>query len=253
MALPRQVPVQRNPLSDFLGLSGAPGEQPSGVAFNDYLASRPKTFEQQREAGVLSDMDNRAEAGIQHDLQQAEAVRGARAHGFNGSFPLEEQEQAAEEAKLKLATEPHRVAGEYAVKAAESKAAAQADALSTLLQAGGNRSVSVNGVGSVGAAPRPQSNAAGNAALARLLQAKTAAANSKAGQQRSGTMFGLREGTPSPQQTDLEDFQNHMTVAQALIGRYPNAQSAEEILQQTALTPDEQAALHPILAEMIGR
>lgn len=101
MPLARQT-AQRNPLREFLGLEAGPGETPSGVAFNDYLASIPNTAEQDREAGVLADMDERAETGIRLDLQKAHDTKKARQeYGMQGSYPLREMGEYEAAQKLK--------------------------------------------------------------------------------------------------------------------------------------------------------
>jgi len=58
--------------------------------------------------------------------------------------------------KYAMATGPAEVAGRYGVEAAREKASAQADAMQSLIGMGGadGRSVSVSGVGSIGAEPR---------------------------------------------------------------------------------------------------
>lgn len=58
--------------------------------------------------------------------------------------------------KYAMATGPAEVAGRYGVEAAREKATAQADAMQSLIGMGGadGRSVSVSGVGSIGAEPR---------------------------------------------------------------------------------------------------
>jgi hypothetical protein len=58
--------------------------------------------------------------------------------------------------EIAVKTAPARVQGQYAVEAAGSKAAAQSEALQAMLSAGGDRSMSLSGVGSIGAPPREQ-------------------------------------------------------------------------------------------------
>lgn len=85
-----------------------PGVNP-GIINNDVNGDGPSN-DAQRESDMLQMADSRAEAGIRGDLNRAEAVRSARQdHGYQGSFPLEQQEQAKEQDALARLLLPKRM------------------------------------------------------------------------------------------------------------------------------------------------
>ena len=100
MALARQYQRPQS-LRQMFGVDDEVGQAPSGIAFNDYLASMPPTYEQQREGAVLSDMDARTNASMASDLAEANQVRDARNMGFDGTYPLREQEEYGVNQKLR--------------------------------------------------------------------------------------------------------------------------------------------------------
>jgi len=101
--------MMANRFGQFLGLRPEAGQQPSGIEFNDYLASISPTNEQQREASTLAAMDNRIEGGIQSDLAEADAVRSARNLGFEGTYPLREQADYTADQKLRQILAPKQM------------------------------------------------------------------------------------------------------------------------------------------------
>lgn len=88
-------------LQQMFGLDPEVGQEPSSIAFNDYLANIPQTSEQQRESGVLAGMDARTNASMASDLAEANQVRDARNLGFGGTYPLREQEEYGANQKLR--------------------------------------------------------------------------------------------------------------------------------------------------------
>lgn len=74
-------------LIQLLRMKPGLGETPS----NDFNWLIPESIEKQRESGVLANMDARTNASMAEDLEEANAVRGARNMGFTGSNPLREQ------------------------------------------------------------------------------------------------------------------------------------------------------------------
>ena len=105
MALARQYQRPQS-LRQMFGVDDEVGQEPSGIAFNDYLASIPPTYEQQREGGVLAGMDARTNASMASDLAEANQVRDARNMGFDGSYPLREQDEYTANQKLQLLLKP---------------------------------------------------------------------------------------------------------------------------------------------------
>jgi hypothetical protein len=99
---------------------------------NDYLASIPRTGEQNREASILQDMDARASASLDRDLGEAEAVRSARNLGFDGTYPVRQQQEDVAMKKLQQLLMPKQIeqqtemmkAGASQAEAERSRAAA---------------------------------------------------------------------------------------------------------------------------------
>lgn len=81
---------QPQSFEEMMGLEKGPGEIPSGTQFNDYIAQRPLTREQQSEKGTLDAMDARTDASFAADLAQAKAVGNARNSGFESPRSQEE-------------------------------------------------------------------------------------------------------------------------------------------------------------------
>jgi hypothetical protein len=100
MPLARQFQRPQS-LRQMFGIEPEVGQEPSGIAFNDYLANIPPTYEQQREGAVLSDMDARTNASMADDLAESNKVRDARNMGFEGSYPLREQDEYGANQKLR--------------------------------------------------------------------------------------------------------------------------------------------------------
>ena len=124
--MPRLAREYGNPLSAFLNTN--PYRQmeqdriedawESGAAQDAYKQTNP---EMQRQAGVLNSMNQRTDATMAHDLEDAEAVRHARNLGFNGSYPLREQDEYTANQKLQLLLKPQ----EAELAAEEKRLAAQ--------------------------------------------------------------------------------------------------------------------------------
>lgn len=93
-----------------------PGRVPSGIAENEYFGSIPNTNEQEREAGILDNLDAGASARQQAELNQYKSIdmakTGARAMGF------EDPRAQAEDAFQKLMT-PERMKLQAAEKGAD--------------------------------------------------------------------------------------------------------------------------------------
>ncbi len=108
MPLARQT-QQPMSLARMFGVEPEVGQQPSGIAFNDYLANIGPTNEQQREAGVLAHAGARTNASMANDLEEANAVEAARNMGFDGSYPLQEQAQWSADQKLRQILIPEQM------------------------------------------------------------------------------------------------------------------------------------------------
>ena len=108
MALARQYQRPQS-LRQMFGVDDEVGQVPSGIAFNDYLASIPPTYEQQREGGILSDMDARTNASMADDLATNNKVRDARNMGFEGTHPLREQADFNANQELEKLLAPRRL------------------------------------------------------------------------------------------------------------------------------------------------
>lgn len=144
-------------------------------------------------------------------------------------------EQLAEE--MARITAPARTAGEFAVKAAESKAQAQNDALTQLLSAGvapGQR-VSASGVGSVSQAATPRPAAMPAALTTRFTKAQQAA--------RPGMFFGpsaaqTNELEQSVQAMGQQEGLHPQLVQDALsVARANPKASAQQLLQAAEQLP----------------
>jgi hypothetical protein len=96
MPLARQTARQAS-LAQMLGIEPEVGQEPSSLAFNNAI---PPSIEKQREAAVLASMDARTNASMARDLEEANAVRAARNMGFEGSYPIREQNDYAAQQKL---------------------------------------------------------------------------------------------------------------------------------------------------------
>ena len=116
MPLPRRS-INPPTLAQMFGLEPEVGKVPSGDAFNRSI--RP-SIEHEREAGILANMDARAEAGIRRDLEESEMVRAARDRGFTGSYPLQEQENFGAQQKLRQILLPKQMELEAAMLEKES-------------------------------------------------------------------------------------------------------------------------------------
>lgn len=229
MPLPRQVQRGTGNMQELANLfrinPGAfPGTNPGAFANElndaaadtsaDYKASSP---EMQREQSVIAGADQRAEVGIRHDLEMAAKEREANQLGYDSRRAMEDE---ATKDEYNLRTGPARIAGQASVQAARESATARASALETLLSAQGgigNRSVSVPGVGSVGAARRePPVPHAAAGTLNKLTTARMAAEKTPT---RNGffDMIMGRSGQPSPESQAYEQAQGN-----ALQGIHPN-------------------------------
>jgi hypothetical protein len=93
-------------LQQMLGLEPEVGQEPSSIAFNNAI---PASIEKQREAGIIAGIDARTNASMADDLAEAEAVRGARNMGFQGTYPLQEQANYAAEQKLRQILIPEQM------------------------------------------------------------------------------------------------------------------------------------------------
>lgn len=89
MPLPRQ-PVDGQTFEEMMGLTPGPGQVPSSAMFNDYIAQRPLTREQQNEQGTINAMDARTDASFANDLNQSRAIANARNQGFESPRAQEE-------------------------------------------------------------------------------------------------------------------------------------------------------------------
>lgn len=112
MPLPRQAAAPSGDMRSLYNLfkinpGSFPGVNPGAfadVANNDiadetaqYKAESP---EMQREQEILHNADQRAEVGIRGDLNEAAKVRQARNLGFEGSYPLKQQQDEEERSAL---------------------------------------------------------------------------------------------------------------------------------------------------------
>lgn len=84
-----------------------PGVQP-GMFNEEINTAIPGGIERQREAATLSALDARTQQGLDQDLEEAEAVRGARDMGFQGQFPMREAADWQAEQKLGMLLAPER-------------------------------------------------------------------------------------------------------------------------------------------------
>ena len=121
---------------------------------------------------------------------------------------IREDERAFE---LEKATAPARTQGQYAVRAAESKAAAQNDALQTMLSGGlqpGQR-MSITGVGSVGQSNQPRAPRAPASVTNRLLEAQEAT-------RPSGWRRMLGMGAPASTTENLSSVIQEVSTAEGI-------------------------------------
>lgn len=123
--LPQHTPRPQT-LEEMFGINQGPGQAPSSVMFNDYLASIPETNEQRREGAMLANMDARTNASMAADLEEANAIRAARNAGFTGSHPLREQADYATEQKLNLLLKPRQLEVDAAAKNLQARQAFEA-------------------------------------------------------------------------------------------------------------------------------
>lgn len=112
--MPRLPRYQQQPasLAQMFGLEPEVGKAPSSIAFNDYLggiADADGMNERNREARIIAEMDNRASALNDADRLEANAVRGARNMGFDGTFPLREQADYGHTQKLRQILLPEQM------------------------------------------------------------------------------------------------------------------------------------------------
>lgn len=230
MPLPRQAQSSGNmrELSNLFRMNpgafpgvnpGAFGNELNNQAADDTADYKTNSPEMQREQGIISGGDARAEVGIRHDLEMAQKEYDANKAGFpNAEAQADEEYQKA----YNMHTGPARIAGQSAVQAAKESATAKASALETLLTATGaggfgNRSVSVPGVGSVGAARRePPAAHAAAGTLNKLTTAKMAMEKHPTKSGFFDTLMG-RSGQPSPEADAYQQAQGN-----ALQGIHPN-------------------------------
>lgn len=112
MPLPRQAAGPSGDMRSLYNLfkinPGAfPGTNPGAFndVANDEIADTSASYkayspEMQREQEILHNADQRAEIGIRGDLNEASQVRQARNLGFEGSYPLKQQQDETERSAL---------------------------------------------------------------------------------------------------------------------------------------------------------
>ena len=74
---------------------------PQEMSANEFNASIPESIEKDRETAILVGMQAQGDAGFQRDLKSAEEVRAARNRGFSGTYPLQDQDDYAQNQKLR--------------------------------------------------------------------------------------------------------------------------------------------------------
>lgn len=176
------------------------------ASLSQYLFKSPSSYDPARDK-QLADLQHMQEANDPWAARQ-----DARMTALAGQDPEVAAAQEAEQAfELEKATAPARTQGQYAVKAAESKAQAQNDMLMQMLQGGmspGQR-VSVSGVGSTSMAQPPKPPQAPASVTNRLLQAQQAAQPST-----FRKMFGM--GPSQSAQNNLSGIVNEISSAEGI-------------------------------------
>src|SRR3990167_5128285 len=270
MPLPRYRGATRRSPVDLLDavyqeqmMNQRPGEEPSGIAMNDYLANIEPTYEQEREGDVLESMDTRVDESMGEDRKRIQAINDI-VMGEDPRVKGRRQEDRAFE--IARAGEPARVIGE-AQRDVQRIAGEHQERVANIYSEAG---LTPRGGLISGSTMRPTvPRVATNRALDESVRAARGGGNVAGGLGRQFmNFFGLgKEGGASTMEVDpgqmdsvIADYQAVMTeqgvpmdvqdAAIALVSKFPGLRPEEKIAKlaeigydPTEITPEDQAML----------
>lgn len=237
-----------------------PGRVPSGIAENAYFNSIPNTAEQQRESNDYAAIDDAA-----NDRYTAQQEANTMGYGSPGAAREDEFHK-----KMTLAGEPARIAGAANVKAAGTRAEGELSAIQRMfdlrrqeMEDGGGAplgSMSISGVGSMGATPKPPVQ---HGPAASVLNGVRAARDAMSGAEPNGLMKMFGKTNPKKAGYD-QAVANALgsydaaarSYGQKLVAQHGN-KSASELFEaaksESQMTPEEENQLYGVLGLLTGQ